>query len=168
VRAVPQRWEVRVPEAVAPSPKSHRAEAGPGPPLPETTSIVTSWSTSGALLDSRMVTDAAGGGGALVGGGVDLAVGGFGAAGGVSGGRLSTVDGVAAGDAGADVPTVYLATSRTPPSRRITPARALSGSLKNTTPSRVSNWNRVPGGSIRGCATTRALSGSTTRTRPPA
>src|SRR6266511_3010235 len=60
----------------------------------------------------------------------------------------------------------YLATGRTPPSNRITPACSLSGSLKNTTPSRLTSWNRVCGSSTRGSATTRSWSRSTTQTRP--
>src|SRR6266545_1123206 len=166
------------PKLNVPSPKLHSPPIGCGPVSLTARRLISS-PVRGASLETTMRTVTAGGlgEGDRVGDGVGAGVGEVvgwrvGGCWGTLGPGPDVVGGGAVGPEGCVVgPLVgcfgsYLATGRTPPSNRITPACSLSGSLKNTTPSRLTSWNRVCGSSTRGSATTRSWSRSTTQTRP--
>src|SRR5947207_8078995 len=154
VCAAVHAWVVVTPAPTCPSPKLHRAASTVAEPIARS---VTAVPTTGLLLLTEILTvgvPAGGGAGALSG-----------AAGCGSG------DG--SGDGGGDpsapgtpspAPFWYFPTGRTTPSSRMTPARSPSGSLKNTRPSRLSSWKRVPGERTWGRATTRDACRSTTQT----
>ena len=154
VWAASQWCVVDVPGAVCPSPKLHCAATGASAPVP-TTFRTTSWPVTGVVVDVTICTPSV-----PPGVGVPLGVWGVWGWGGV-GGVVGRSPNPLPGSLGS-----YLATGRIPPSRVTTPACSLSGSLKNTTPSRVSNWNGVRGPRTRGLARTRGPVRSTTHTWP--
>ncbi|OLB81454.1 MAG: hypothetical protein AUI14_03360 [Actinobacteria bacterium 13_2_20CM_2_71_6] len=160
VCAAPQRWVVTRPVAFCPLPRFQRALAGCWLP-PATTFSAMSSPTWAVCLDSEIRT----------------VYGGSGLFAGSCAGAVAESGGVLAGGWLGPSPVVpvrpldgsfgsYLAIGRTPPSSRSTPACSLLGSLKNTTPSRVSSWNRVCGSRIFGCAMTRDCCRSTIHTLP--
>src|SRR6266511_237586 len=186
LRGVSHWWFTRRPMPPWPSPKSQRAAVGSGPPGTPVARRVTGSPTKGSVLETTIRTlgcpgtggdgGSGGLGGSGCGGGVLLG----GALSGVSGCCGWSTGGCPAGGCPADGPSPppapglcrlrsgwagsYLATGVNPPSRSMTPACSLSGSLKNTSPSRVSSWNFVRGWSTWGRATTRAPARSTIQT----
>ena len=160
--AVAHWWLTRGPSPVRPSPKSQCTAVGGRPSAPAA-SRFTGSPTNGLLLDTDSCRYGPGTG---------------------CGGSLPAGDGPVPGCCGCcgwfpggpcwpspvpapvGFPGSYLRTGWYPPSRWMTPARSLFGSLKNTSPSRVSNWNCVCGRSTWGWLTTRPCRRSTIHTWP--